>query len=200
MVTLGYMRICMHAKSLQSCLTLYDPMDCTPPGSSVHEILQARILEWVAVPSSRRSPNPGVEPLCLCLLHWQTYSSWSHLGNPHVSNDTSGEGNGNLLQYFCLENHKGQELGGLPSMGSHRVGHDWSNLAAAAAMIPICYCQKFIATFTLKPFVIFCYWMKCLKCNISEPKKKKWICKRYRILIFWGENLCSWFSNSEWVW
>ena len=32
----------------QSCLTLYDPMDCNPPGSSVHEILQARILEWVA--------------------------------------------------------------------------------------------------------------------------------------------------------
>ena len=104
MVTLGYMRICMHAKSLQSCLTLYDPMDCTPPGSSVHEILQARILEWVAVPSSRRAPNPGVEPLCLCLLHWQTYSSWSHLGNPHVSNDTSGEGNGNPLQYSWLEN------------------------------------------------------------------------------------------------
>ena len=118
----------------------------------------------------------------------------------HFLLSCTGEGNGNLLQYFCLENHKGQELGGLPSMGSHRVGHDWSNLAAAAAMIPICYCQKFIATFTLKPFVIFCYWMKCVKCNISEPKKKKWICKRYRILSFWGENLCSWFSNSEWVW
>ena len=40
------------AKSLQSCLTFCDPMDCSPPGSSVHGILQARILEWVAVPSS----------------------------------------------------------------------------------------------------------------------------------------------------
>jgi len=37
------------------CLTLCDPMDCSPPGSSVHGILQARILEWVAMPSSRRS-------------------------------------------------------------------------------------------------------------------------------------------------
>ena len=37
----------------QSCLTLCDPMDCSPPGSSVHGILQARILEWVVVPSSR---------------------------------------------------------------------------------------------------------------------------------------------------
>ena len=43
------------AKSLQSCSTLYDPMDCSPPGSSVHGILQARILEWVAMPSSRES-------------------------------------------------------------------------------------------------------------------------------------------------
>ena len=36
----------------QSCLTLCDPMDCSPPSSSVHRILQARILEWVPVPSS----------------------------------------------------------------------------------------------------------------------------------------------------
>ena len=42
----------MHAKSLQSCPTLCDPMDCRPPGSSVHEILQARILDWVAMPFS----------------------------------------------------------------------------------------------------------------------------------------------------
>ena len=39
----------MHAKSLQSCLTLRDPMDSSPPGSSNHRILQARILEWVAI-------------------------------------------------------------------------------------------------------------------------------------------------------
>ena len=42
-------------KSLQSCQTLCDPMDCSPPGSSVHGILQARILGWVAIPFSRGS-------------------------------------------------------------------------------------------------------------------------------------------------
>ena len=42
----------------QSCLTLCDPMDCSPPGSSVHGILQARILEWVAMPSSGESSQP----------------------------------------------------------------------------------------------------------------------------------------------
>ena len=44
-----------HACTDQSCLTLCDPKDYSPPGSSVHGILQARILEWVAMPSSRGS-------------------------------------------------------------------------------------------------------------------------------------------------
>ena len=42
----------------QSCSTLCDPMDCSLPGSSVHGILQARILEWVAMISSRGSSPP----------------------------------------------------------------------------------------------------------------------------------------------
>ena len=45
----------MHAKLLQLYLTLLDPMGCSPPGFSVHGILQARILEWFAMPSSRES-------------------------------------------------------------------------------------------------------------------------------------------------
>ena len=47
---------------VQSCLTVCDPMDCSSPGSSVYGILQIRILEWVAIPSSRDLPNPGIEP------------------------------------------------------------------------------------------------------------------------------------------
>ena len=47
----------------QSCLTLCDPMDCSLPGSSVRGILQAGILERVAMPSSRRSSNPGIKPV-----------------------------------------------------------------------------------------------------------------------------------------
>ena len=42
-------------KVAQSCLTLCDPVDCSPPGSSIHGILQARILEWVAISFSRGS-------------------------------------------------------------------------------------------------------------------------------------------------
>ena len=44
--------MCVHAKSLQWCLTPCNPMDCRLPGSSVHGILQARILKWVANPFS----------------------------------------------------------------------------------------------------------------------------------------------------
>ena len=51
--------LCMCAKS---CPTLGNSMDCTPPGSSVHGILQARILEWVVMPSSRGSTDPGMKP------------------------------------------------------------------------------------------------------------------------------------------
>ena len=53
----------------QSCLTLCDPVDCSPPGFSVHAILQARMLEWVAMPSSRDLPNPEIE--LGCLLHYR---------------------------------------------------------------------------------------------------------------------------------
>ena len=42
----------------QSCLTLCDPMNCSPPGSSVHRIFQARVLEWVAIPVSTGSFRP----------------------------------------------------------------------------------------------------------------------------------------------
>ena len=51
----------------------------------------------------------------------------------HFSLSCIGKGNGNPLQCSCLENPRDREPGGLPSMGSHRVGHDWSDLVAAAA-------------------------------------------------------------------
>ena len=53
-----YLYTCMLAQLLQSCPTLCNPMDCSPQGSSVHGILEARILEWVPMPSSRRFLQP----------------------------------------------------------------------------------------------------------------------------------------------
>ena len=56
---------CLHAKLLQSCLTLCDPMDYSPPGSFVHGILQARIQEWLPCPPPGHLPYPGTEPASL---------------------------------------------------------------------------------------------------------------------------------------
>ena len=67
----GY-RACVRAKSLQSCLTLCNAMDCSLPGSSVHGILQARILEWVYHALLQGIfPTQGPNLRLLCLLHRQ---------------------------------------------------------------------------------------------------------------------------------
>ena len=80
----------MHAKSLQLSPPLCDHLGCSPPGSSVCGISQTRILEWVAMPSSRDLPDPGIEPASpaapalqadsLPLSHWG-----SPLGGLHVT-------------------------------------------------------------------------------------------------------------------
>ena len=59
-------------------------------------------------------------------------TEWLHF---HFSLSCIGEGNGNPLQRSCLENPREGKPGGLPSMGSHRVGHDWSDAAAAVGIL-----------------------------------------------------------------
>ena len=89
---------CVYA---QSCLTLWDLTDYSPPGFSVHGILQERILEQVAMSSSRESSNTGIEPAApespalargFSILAWRI--PWM------------------------------EEPGGLQSMGLQRVGHN----------------------------------------------------------------------------
>ena len=74
-------------KSLQLCVTLCNPMDCSPPGSSVHGILQARILEWVAMPFSRGSswPRDRTQVSGIAGKFFTIWASWeapSTMGNP----------------------------------------------------------------------------------------------------------------------
>ena len=60
---------CMHTQSLHLCLTLWDLMDCSPPGSSVHGIFLGRILEWVAMPSSKESSQPRDQTHISCISY-----------------------------------------------------------------------------------------------------------------------------------
>ena len=99
---------CMHAKSFQSCPTLCDPMDCSLPGSSVHDIFQARILMWVDISFLSPSPStphphpgdlsdPGIKTASLispALIggFFTTSTTWEALllANTHVNHITSG--------------------------------------------------------------------------------------------------------------
>ena len=107
----------MRAKSLQSYLTLCDPINYSSPGSSVHGILQARILEWIAIPSCREHSRSR-DQTGVCLLHWQagfffffffftTNATWEallfssppfpSLRNISILDFGDGEGTGSLL-------------------------------------------------------------------------------------------------------
>ena len=74
----------------QSCLILCDPMECSPPGSSVHGISQSRLLEWVAMLSSRDLPNPGIEPTSPALQADDSLPLTSS-GEPHTSHHMERE-------------------------------------------------------------------------------------------------------------
>ena len=160
------------AKSHQSCLTLCDPIDGSPPGSAIPGILQARTLEWVAISFSNAWKwKVKVQSLsCVWLLAtpWTTaYQAppsmglsrqeyWSGVPLPSpkaryytvlkresVSHSVISdslwpdrhclrEGNGKPLQYSCLEDPRNGGAWWAAVYGLHKVGHDWSDLAAAA--------------------------------------------------------------------
>ena len=85
------MCVCVHAQSLQPCPTLCYPMDGSPPGSSVHGLLQAGILSGLLCPPPGDLPNPGIESVPLAWrLHWQGgFHHRRHLGRPTHSRSST---------------------------------------------------------------------------------------------------------------
>ena len=77
--------VCVRAKSLQSCLTLCDTMDCSPPGCSFHGFLQARTLEWVATLFFRGSSQTKDEPapVLSCALAGEFFTTNATWEAPH---------------------------------------------------------------------------------------------------------------------
>ena len=96
-------------KVAQLCLTVCDPMDCSLPGASAHGILQVRILEWVAVPFSRRAckPRDWTQVPCIAggfFTTWatrETQAYWSGQPNPSPEDLPTQESNYGLLH--CRE-------------------------------------------------------------------------------------------------
>ena len=107
----------MKVSVIQSCPTLCGPMDCRSPASSVHGILQARILEWVAYLS------PGGTSGKECLPMQETRDSGLMPG----SGRSPGGWNGNPLQYSCLENPMDRGAWQAPA---HRGAYEWDTTEA----------------------------------------------------------------------
>ena len=88
----------------QSCPTLWDPMDCSPPGSSVHGILQARIQEWVSISYSRGS-SPSREQTSTSLTHlahWQAGSLPLELATECSSMQSLQVRTSHVCPYHCV--------------------------------------------------------------------------------------------------
>ena len=149
------------------CLTLCDHMDCSPPGSSVHGILQARILEWLAISYYRGPPWPrdqtcfSVGLLMLfppvfafmtlrAFLKLRDFYLWCHAYN---AGDVQPQGQKDPLEK-AMATHSSilawkipctEERGRPQSLGSQRVGHDWATslplfLSLSCYILdPLCY-------------------------------------------------------------
>ena len=111
-----------HSSHEATLWTLSDPVDCSLPGSSVHGILQARILKWVAMPSPGDLPDPGIEPETPVAPALQADSlPLSHQGSPDTTYQTS------IVTFVSRRDKKtsntfliyGLLIEGLPLVGSH---------------------------------------------------------------------------------
>ena len=110
-----FLHQCIKVKSesevAQSCPTLFDPMDCSLPGSSIHGIFQARVLEWGATAFSALYLSSANTLLTIN----QTFASPFHAVEKEMATHSS---------VVAWRIPGTGEPDGLPSMGSHRVGHD----------------------------------------------------------------------------
>ena len=95
----------MHGRSLQLCPTLRNPMDCSPPGSSVHGILQARTLAWVVMLFSRGSAQPRewTHVSYVSGTGRQVPECERHLGSPPLSGATLIQQIKQRKYYFCFK-------------------------------------------------------------------------------------------------
>ena len=125
----------------QSCPTLCDSMDCSPPGSFVHGILQARILGWLAISFSRGSSRPRDQTQASCIAGRSKplilgFPSGSAVKNPSAmqemwiqslgQEDPLEEGMATHSSILAWRIPWTEESGGLQSMESQRVGHNYA--------------------------------------------------------------------------
>ena len=112
--------VCVCVLVTELYLTLCDPMDCSPPGSSIHGTLQVRILEWVAIPFSRGSSWPRDQTLVSCIAG-RCFTTWTTREAPIIISCMAPHSSTLAWKIPWME-----EPGRLQSIGSLRVRHDWA--------------------------------------------------------------------------
>ena len=155
---------------LPSCLTVCNLMDCSPPGSSVHGILQARILEWVAIFFSRGSCQPRDQTL---ILSWLLHCRWILYLLSHVCavciqyNDCS-----EFVLIFWLIWEQSRRL--------------WTRVASHSVCSFVCFwCHQAIVFFSLPMLVSWGKLRQCIevfldRAVLQNEKKKKGKKHRHR--------------------
>ena len=112
---------CTPSISAQSYLTVCDSRAVVRQGPLSMGFSRQEYWIWLPFPPPGDLPHPGIKAMSLCLLPWQ-------VGDFFTTSTTYGEGNGTHSSPLASKIPGTEEPGGLQSMGSHRVGHDWSGL------------------------------------------------------------------------
>ena len=143
----------------QLCPTLWDPMDCSPPGSSVHGIFQAGILERVSISFSRGSSRPR-DQTRVSSTAGRRFTIWA-TREAHTTQDIQVQSLGredSLAKEMATHSSTlswkipwTEEPGMLQCMGSQRVGHDWAT--SLTLFSPVL--SKYKSTFILYRFHLF---------------------------------------------
>ena len=129
-----YITACLHAKPLQSHLTLCGTIDCSPPGSSVHETLQVRLLKWVVIPFSRGSSQPSdltCISFCLFPCRW-ALSHQHHLGSPLYNRQEENSRHTERRQHE--DGHRGQSDYGFKPRNAKR---NWKRQGTDSPLKPL---------------------------------------------------------------
>ena len=129
-VNQSYVHTCVHAQLRQSCPTLCNPMDSSPPDSSVHGILQARIPEWVAMPSSRGFSQPR-DGTSISQVSCTGMRVLYHLGSPQEQPSPS----------FLRPPHHHPSLLGVPGGGGEQAVSSWGHLGCPGFLQSIFSCS-----------------------------------------------------------